>query len=154
MPYQRATLQEVIATKGIRPGAQAMLNVLKERTANHAGRDPKVDGIYNKRPIRGSQTAWSTHAVSRGIDLGVKTNKDGKALGDFLTIALMAKAESLGIQQIIWNDGTSDVAYRPGVAPKRMKSQIHKNHLHIEITKHFADTPKVLAEKWINGILG
>ena len=152
--YERPTLAEVNRTKGIRPGAQALLNVLKSRTATHAGRDPKVDGIFNKRPIRGSQTIWSTHAVSRGIDLGMKVNKDGQTLGNFLLFVLMTKAEPLCVQQVIWNDGVSDVAYRPGKAPSRMKTQNHKNHLHIEITSQLADIPQALAEKWINGVLG
>lgn len=152
--YERATLAEVIATKGIRPGAKAMLTVLQTRTGKHPGRDPKVDGIYNKRPIRGSQTIWSTHAVSRGIDLGMKVDANGQQLGNFLLVVLLSKAEALGIQQIIWNDGKSDVAYRPGSVPSRMKTQNHKNHLHIEITKHMADSPQWAAEKWINGVLG
>jgi hypothetical protein len=152
--YERPTLAEVNRTKGVRPGARALLNVLQSRTATHPGRDPKVDGIFNKRPIRGSQTIWSTHAVSRGIDLGMKVDAKGQQLGNFLLVVLLSKAEALGIQQIIWNDGVSDVVYRPGSAPQRSKKQNHKNHLHIEITSHMADTPLPLAEKWINGVLG
>ena len=152
--YERPTLAEVNRTKGVRPGARALLNVLQSRTNGNPARDPKVDGIFNKRPIRGSQTIWSTHAVSRGIDLGIAVTPKGQQLGNFLLVVLLSKAEALGIQQIIWNDGVSDVVYRPGSAPQRSKKQNHKNHLHIEITSAMADTPQALAEKWINGVLG
>ena len=154
MNYERATLPEVVATKGVRPGAKALLDVLKTRTGTHPGRDTKVDGIFNKRPVRGSTTVWSTHAVSRGIDLGMKVTPEGQQLGNFLLVVLLSKAEALGIQQIIWNDGKFDVVYRPGGYVKRSSKQNHKNHLHIEIVRHMADTQYDLAVKWINGVLG
>ena len=153
MAYQRATLPEVIATKGVRPGAAGLLQVLRDRTGNHPARRPAGDGIFNKRPVRGSTTVWSLHAVSRAVDLGVTPNPAGLQLGSYLVWVLMERAEWMGIQQIIFSDGTRDVVYRPGEPPRPQKRHIHKDHLHIEIHKHIADAPLVDAVKWFNAML-
>jgi N-acetyl-beta-hexosaminidase len=151
MAYFPVNTVEAMRTKGPRPGAVALLAVLRERAGDHAGRDKAVDGIYNKRRIRGG-LGWSVHAGGRAIDLGVKDTPLGKQLGDFLTVVLMQKATALGIQMIIWHGK----AYYPDGRVKNLtrktdKTLDHRDHLHIEMTPHAADNVTL---EWVNGVLG
>jgi hypothetical protein len=151
MAYFPVTTVEALKTKGPRSGAVALLAVLRERIGDNPGRDKNVDGIYNRRRIRGG-VGWSVHAGGRAIDLGVKDTPLGKQLGDFMTVALMQKATLLGIQMIIWHGK----AYYPDGRVKNLtrkadKSADHRDHLHIELTPHAADN---VTREWVNGVLG
>jgi len=152
--YDEATLAEVNSVGGPRSYATALLQVLKTRFAGNAARIGVGDSIYDRRMIRGSSTSWSVHTVGRAVDFGVTTNATGLAFGQALVTELLSKASQLGIQQIIFSNGTTDVSYRPGRAPKAMKSKLHRNHLHIEINRAVADIPTASAIPWIEGVLG
>ena len=151
MAYFPVNTAEVLRTKGPRPGAVALLAVLRERAGTHPGRDKAVDGIYNRRRVRGG-LGWSVHAGGRAVDFGVTDTPVGKQLGDFLTVALMQKAKALGIQLIIWHGK----AYYPdgrvkNMSRKKDKAADHRDHLHIELTPHAADN---VTRNWVEGVLG
>jgi len=151
MAYFPVTTSEVLKTKGPRGGAVALLAVLRERSGSHLGRDKAVDGIYNRRRVRGG-LGWSVHAGGRAIDLGVTDTLEGKQLGDFWVTVLMSKARQLGIQMILWHGK----AYYPdgrvkNMSRKKDKTLDHRDHLHIEMTPHAADH---VTRDWVNAIFG
>lgn len=153
VPYDRATFTEVLATNRCRPGTVATMTVLKERTESHIGRHKAKDGCYNRRPIRGSSTAWSTHAVGRGIDLGITLDNQGLQLGNFLFLTLLdpSNAVPLSIQCIIWNyaickPGESPQPYKPGSDP----TTGHRDHLHIELNRWGAERNTL---EWVRGVI-
>ena len=153
--YDGVTLAEVNATSGPRPYASALLQVLKARYSGTPGRAPGIDGIYNRRYIgNNAKNGWSTHAAGRGIDYGTTTDATGYAFGQALVTFLLSKASQLGIQAIIFTNGTKDVSYKPGKAPRTISTNVHRNHLHIEINRAVADIPTASAIPWIEGVLG
>jgi hypothetical protein len=89
----------------------------------------------------------------------VTTNSTGLAFGNSLRDELLAKGKALGIQQIIFTNGSStnpfDLSWRPGrVNSVPLKINLHRNHLHIEINKAVSQTPVADAVRFIQGILG
>lgn len=154
VPYERVTLAEYRRVKSARPGTLALSKELTHRVSDHPGFDPNpaLNGIFNHRMARGSVTTPSLHSGGRAKDLGIRLNRDGQQLGNFLTFALIAKAPLLGIQRIIWNGNV----YEPGKSPRPTRrtgnpTLDHQNHLHIELTNHAADH---MNDAWVRGVLG
>lgn len=86
-------------------------------------------GIFNPRRVRGAR-AWSVHAEGRAFDGAANAHDPAqKALADRYVAFLIAAAEDLHIQQIIWNrriwrSGRGWRAYS-GASP-------HTDHVHVE----------------------
>lgn len=105
-------------------------------------------GIYNCRRIRGSATAYSIHAEGRAVDL--KANADlprEHDLAERYVHFLIANAEKLQIQMIIWNrrswrDSRGWRGYN-GASP-------HTDHAHVEQNRTGAAqvTKALLDELW------
>lgn len=120
MKYEPATY----VAEGPRPGTLALNAVV-------ASMFPVGSyGIYSVRKIRGGE-ALSLHAEGRAWDCKTKDVDLGNKLFN-----LLIRTE-IGIQRIIWNGkewhiDKSIIEYR-GINP-------HSDHLHIELTKHAADT--------------
>lgn len=147
--YDRATLTEVLRTKSCRPGVVAFWAEMQERLLGNPGWNRELDGCYNPRPIRGSSTLWSTHAVGRGLDLGVTLDNKGLSVGNFLFLTLLDPSNSvpLSIQQIIWNR----MICRPGESPRNYTgTSPHRDHLHIEFNRWGAEHN---TREWVGGVL-
>lgn len=105
-------------------------------------------GIYNCRPIRGTNNTTSLHGEGRAIDVGFPI---GDPDGDVLQELLQKYSGILGIQCIIyereiWSGAHWDEGWRyyPGTNP-------HVDHLHIELSWHAANT---LTAELIEQVLG
>lgn len=107
MTYTAATTAEVRQVTGCSPGARALSAELRSRYRLPA---PIVDlGCYARRPIRGTTSSWSVHAVGRATDLAFATMPQG----NLIVVKLWSCMAALGLQLILWN-GQS---WRPGVWP-------------------------------------
>lgn len=94
---------------------------------------------YNCRQIRGS-SGMSMHGTGRAIDVFIPLAR-GQAdntLGDPVANWLMANAEAIGIQLIIWDRAS----YGPHRSSPKLRyysgEHPHHDHLHIELTKEAA----------------
>ena len=148
--YDRATLTEVIRTKSCRSGVVAFKAEMQERLMGNPGWDQSaaLNGCYNPRLI-GSSSLWSTHAVGRGLDLGMKLDDTGLKVGNFLFLTLLdpSNAVPLSIQQIIWNR----MICRPGESPRNYTgASPHRDHLHIEFNRWGAEHN---TREWVGGVL-
>lgn len=90
-------------------------------------------GIYNDRNIAGTNIK-SAHAEGRAIDIHLNSlDPEQRGLGDQLVLALIGKARSLGIDNVIWNRQIWSVNY----AGPKLYSGVnpHTDHIHVEFTR-------------------
>lgn len=90
-------------------------------------------GICNARPPRGATSGWSTHAECRAVDCACDVRDPTQLdMGDHYAAWLIANAETLRCQRIIWNrrSWTSGFGWKSysGVSP-------HTDHLHVELNR-------------------
>ncbi len=120
-----------VCSGGPTPGAKALMSWFLGAYKNF---DPRNDGIYNCRPVRGGVTP-SVHGEGRATDLGCKA---GAAWAQKLADQLVANSAELGIQCVIfnrriWSGAHPDAGWRayPGV-------DAHDTHLHVELSRKAA----------------
>ncbi len=94
-------------------------------------------GGYNCRSIVGNSSRMSVHGTGRAIDIHIPTingNADNAA-GDPIGNWLIANAEAIGVQYIIW-DRTQWTASRPDGSKSRRYggAHPHNDHLHVELS--------------------
>jgi len=92
-------------------------------------------GIYNDRNVAGTSRK-SSHAEGRALDFHLDaTDPSQKALGDRLFDAIIRKAESIGVDNAIWNRQIWSVGKK--VAGKRRYDgkNPHTDHVHVEFTR-------------------
>lgn len=116
------------------PGAEALRDFLTQKY-------PQVltIGGYACRPIVGRGSEASVHSTGRALDIMLPVgfraeanNLEGDPIGNFL----VANAEDIGIQFVIW-DRTSWGGHRQQGAKERYYSGAHphNDHLHIELSE-------------------
>lgn len=132
-PYQPISGGEASPRAGIKPGAQALMDVYLFYRGNKGAYNA---GIFNYRPVRGG-SGLSLHSAGRALDVGVPNNPRGKALGDELFLRTISAGQYLGICEIIWWDKRVD---NRGIKPYRGADN-HHTHLHIGLTREFAALP-------------
>jgi len=139
--YERA----VSCTTGPQTGAKALmawvLGAFGPKGATNLG-------IFNCRPIRGTNNTTSLHGEGRACDFGFPV---GDPDGDVLQQLLLDHSEELGIQCIIyerhiWSGAHWDEGLRPygGTNP-------HIDHLHVELSWNAA---RSLTAEMIEAVLG
>ncbi len=111
-------------------------------------------GGYSCRAIRGATQTMSVHGVGRALDLHIPTlgnpAQADNDLGDEVGELLIAHAELLGIQLIIWDEwswGASRAMGNKG----RMYTGVnpHHDHLHVELSAEAASRQ----EDWFSAVL-
>ncbi len=109
-------------------------------------------GGYNCRHIRGNPRATSVHATGRALDIHIPLHRGlaDNDKGDPIANYLLANAQQMGIQTIIWDESiwTSSranlgVRYYSG-------THRHRDHLHIEIT---TNGPTSFVDKTCNDVI-
>jgi hypothetical protein len=94
----------------------------------------KKTGIYNDRNVAGT-TKKSSHAEGRALDFHLDaTDPSQKALGDRLFDALIRKAESIGVDNVIWNRQIWSVRRKVAGVRKYTGKNAHTDHVHVEFT--------------------
>lgn len=134
VPYQFPE-SNACSAWGLRPSAVAVRDtVLREFPDQLMG----VEGFVCRHGAKHGQI--SLHGAGRALDLFPGGDAEtAKARGDKMADWLVAHAEQLHIQLIIWDrsqwraDGSSDVAYH-GPAT-------HTDHLHVEVSERAIPTP-------------
>ncbi|MFN3199615.1 MAG: hypothetical protein ACE366_14515 [Bradymonadia bacterium] len=128
----------------------------------------RVDGrgvqIYNCRSVR-SGSARSLHSEGRAIDIFIpmRGGKADNAKGDIIANWLMANAQRIGVQYMIWDRSR----YRASGSNRHRcysGSYHHEDHIHIELSWAAArqetpffrnpgtpDNPGVVNDNWIGG---
>lgn len=120
----------------------AMLNLKKFLDTTY----PQISstGGYSCRHIVGNSKATSVHATGRALDIHIPLyrRRADNDKGDPIANYLLANAQEMGIQTIIWDESiwTSSRA-RQGVR-YYTGSHRHRDHLHIEITPNGPSTFK------------
>jgi len=139
--YERA----VSCTDGPQVGAKALMSWVLGAFGPKGATNL---GIYNCRPIRGTNNTTSLHGEGRACDFGFPV---GDPDGDVLQQLLLDHSEELGIQCIIyereiWSGAHWDEGWRPygGTNP-------HTDHLHVELSWYAA---RSLTAEHIESILG
>lgn len=140
MCYDKATAP----TSGPQSGAMALYRHLVNSEA--WGATTKGLGVYNNRPVRNGKSL-SVHAEGRALDIGVPVSSD---TGDRLYRALTQRSTELGIQQIFW-DGHGWRCDRGEFNTSRGVTNLHRDHLHIELTRSAATS---LRPSTVAGIFG
>ncbi len=103
-------------------------------------RYPQIESIggYNCRPIVGSPGTTSVHATGRALDIMLPVGFNAEAqnrLGDPIGNFLIANAEDIGIQFIIWDRTSWGAAREAGKKERYYSGQHpHNDHLHIELS--------------------
>jgi len=94
-------------------------------------------GGYNCRPIVGNSSRMSVHGTGRALDIHIPLNgssADNQA-GDPIGNWLIANAEDIGIQYIIWDRTQWTASRSAGSKGRRYNgSHPHNDHLHIELS--------------------
>lgn len=90
-------------------------------------------GIYNCRVIAGTNS-MSLHGVGRALDVMIPTvgGDADNDLGDPIAHWLMANAQAIGVQTIIWDHSIWRVSNDPRIH-EYTGSNPHVDHLHVEI---------------------
>lgn len=142
--YQPVQSWELRRHRGARKGAEALKNVILVLFHGHGVRN---GGIYVRRRQRGG-SAWSLHAVGRAVDFMVPN----KPIGDLLAGVLTARAEGLGVGEVIWyrRRWTTERGWQPyrGVNG-------HLDHVHVGLELDVADSAATLEnlQRWFAGVL-
>lgn len=129
-----------VCAKGPRPGAKALRDGVKASF-------PVTDlGIFNCRPVRvKGATVLSFHADGRAVDFGCKGE-----VNRLLCLALVANAETLGIQEVIgtgrrrWDSRSREWHHYAGDDP-------HDTHVHVALCTRAADTLTLATVKSVLG---
>lgn len=131
-PWQAAEA----CTDGPEPGALALLAWLLANDPDGASL-----GIYNCRPVRGSQTT-STHGEGRAVDWKQPQTKSGNAVvaGYRLLAQIAEHGAELGVQCIIYghNGKKATPTIWSAVSPDGRPyngAHPHMDHIHIELTR-------------------
>lgn len=138
---QRVTYQGASGrcSGGATPGAVALGDYLRQHLGHLMNLSVPGRGvqIYACRNIRGNSSP-SVHGEGRAIDIFIPTGRSGaadNARGDVIAHWLMANAEHIGVQMIIWdrtvwraNGGAPRARCYTGTHP-------HNDHIHIELTR-------------------
>jgi len=122
--YDKATAP----TSGPQKGSMALYRALVD--SKQWGSQTKGLGVYNNRPIRNGKSL-STHAEGRALDIGVPVSSD---TGDRLYRVMVENATELGVQQILW-DGKGWRCDRGQFSTSSKVAALHRDHLHIELTR-------------------
>ena len=119
---------------GMTEGAEALRTFLIEKY-------PQINSIggYACRPIVGNPSQASVHSTGRALDIMLPVGFQAEAIngeGDPIGNFLVANAEEIGIQFVIW-DRTSWGAHRASGAKERYYSGAHphNDHLHVELSE-------------------
>ena len=99
---------------------------------------PQVTNVggYSCRPINGNAAVTSIHAVGRALDLHIPVAAGSEAdndLGDELANYLVANAQYIGVQRVIWDR----TYWRGGDAPREGYydgAHPHNDHIHVELS--------------------
>jgi len=92
-------------------------------------------GIYNNRNVAGSNKK-SSHAEGRALDFHLDaTDPSQKALGDRLFDAIIRKAESIGVDNVIWNRQIWSTQRQVAGKRKYEGKNPHTDHVHVEFTR-------------------
>ena len=129
MCYDKATA----ATDGPQPGAMALYRALINSTS--WGAETKGQGVYNNRSVRNGRSL-SVHAEGRALDIKVPISS---STGDRLYKTMISFSDELGIQQILW-DGHGWRCDRGEFNTSKGVTNLHRDHLHIEMKRHHAAT--------------
>lgn len=117
---------------GLLPGAREIGEQLRARFRGISG----VDG-YACRPNTANTSRLSLHGTGRAIDVFVPLFRGSadNTVGDAAAHWLIANAEAIGIQYIVW-DRSSWNASRPRGSKLRTYTgpHPHNDHLHVELT--------------------
>ncbi len=91
--------------------------------------------IYNCRRVRGG-SSMSLHSTGRAVDIFIplRGGRADNAKGDVIANWLMANAEHIGIQYIIW-DRTRFKASGSNRSRCYTGSHSHNNHIHVELSR-------------------
>jgi len=140
LSYQKVLGWELLRHRKPRKGTQALYDVILFLFSDKGARGA---GIYNRRFQRGG-SSWSTHAVGRAGDIWVPARS---AIGDWIAGKLVARAEQLGVCEVIWNHKrwTVDTGWLSYNGVNK-----HEDHVHWSNTISFADSdsPRDDLTKW------
>jgi len=90
-------------------------------------------GIYNDRKIAGTQRK-SAHAEGRALDIHLSAiDPEQRSLGDQLFRALIRRAGSIGVDNVIWNRQIWSQA--KGGPRAYTGANPHTDHIHVEFTR-------------------
>jgi hypothetical protein len=105
-------------------------------------------GIYNDRNVAGTSKK-SSHAEGRALDIHLSAqDPDQKSLGDQLFQAVILRARSIGVHNVIWNRQIWSVEQ-----PRRRiyhGQNPHTDHLHVEFTRQGSQLSQ---QQMLNAIL-
>lgn len=119
---------------GMTDGAEALRDFLNDKFS-------QIDVIsgYSCRHIVGNSSQTSVHATGRALDIMIPLGYRSQANnieGDPVANFLIANAEDIGIQFIIWDRTTWGAHRDPGKKERYYGGHHpHNDHLHIEITE-------------------
>lgn len=122
-------------------GISPATDILRDYLYAHFPQTHHIGG-YACRPIVGNESKMSVHATGRALDIMIHTVDDAadNDLGDPIGNWLVANAEAIGIQFIIWDLYTWMAEREPGSKGKDYGgSHPHDDHLHIELAEDYAD---------------
>lgn len=116
------------------PGAR----LLGDALALHFPQVAMIGG-YNCRPIRGTSETMSLHGAGRAVDVHIPTLGDAfdadNELGDEVGAFLIAHAELLGVQLVIWDEASWGASRAVGAKLRDYTGvNPHHDHLHVELS--------------------
>ena len=120
-------------TGSARPGVKNLMSVFLSRHADDGGKNL---GIYNCRPVRGTNNTTSLHGEGRAGDHGCPVGNGWMQAWADLLVAYSAE---LGIQCVIYNRRIWSSSYPDGWRPYT-GTVPHTDHAHVEQTHDSANT--------------
>lgn len=95
-----------------------------------------IDG-YACRPNTANTSRLSLHGTGRAIDIFIPLSRGSadNTVGDAVAGWLIANAESIGVQYIVWDRGSWNASRPPGTKLRTYTGpHPHNDHLHVELT--------------------
>lgn len=92
---------------------------------------------YACRPNTASTSRLSLHGTGRAIDIFIPLSRGSadNTVGDAVAHWLIANAESVGVQFIVWDRGSWNASRPPGTKLRTYSGpHPHEDHLHVELT--------------------
>lgn len=132
--YEKATTP----SGGPQPGAVLLYKFILDSPYWGDQGGAKGLGIYNNRSIRNGKSL-SIHAEGRALDIGYPPKS---LYGDALFKILVDQHMKLGVQQILWSDKGWRID-RGSFDLSKKVADLHRDHLHIELTNKAAKGLKV-----------
>lgn len=117
-------------TKGPSTGAKGAMSYFLAKYKSKNGRN---SGIFNCRPVRGTNNTTSLHGEGRAADFGLKYLTDIPVYSKFAE-QLRLHSKELGIQCIIFNRKIFSGGYSNKGWHKYNGTNPHTDHLHVEFT--------------------